>query len=447
MRSLHGRALRSGLGVVTFVVLSTAGACTPPEPEDIDLGSVSLRVWQPKVLASGQGDLLEDAERVSITAVIDGQDESLSLEDLRARGVSAHAEGSDVRLTLHTVGSALPDALGRSGEVRLEPGGGELSVTALLAPPDVEHLLSDSLPNPRAAMATCASASGRVWAVGGLFAGTLAAGSFLIDPIARKVTEGPGLPEQRAYAGCVPDESGGVYLAGGCDAAGAAVDGLVHSAGGDLSSPFVAVDPLLGAGCHTRLTRTSAGNIVALTTTRLFVYSPESDEMASSSVGARRAGLLAAFPGDERVLVSGGFSDEALTLPVAGSVVYRLEDGAVADEIALPRRFTAITADADGIVGVDGADIVRALPDGGSEVLLSGVVTAAFGPTRIAALPDGRFALLSKDGASVRVVGDGSPKTLTLDVPRPGASLHADPGGALLLLGGDVAGVSLFVVQ
>lgn len=450
-RSLEGASVEGSrrlLALAALLSLAVASACPA---DDVDLGRLEVRSWQPRVLASGEGDLLDDAERVDVTLYLDGEEEETFPlgAGLSAPDRAAAPDGSTVRVRLSTVGDTLPDALARSGPARLDPGGGDVVVTALLAPPDVEHMLEASLPDARSAMATCASTSGRVWAVGGLLGGAVASGSFLVDPLARAVGEGPAFAEQRAHAACVADESGGVYLAGGCTEAGVAVGGLVHSEGGDLGSPFVDVDPLPGAGCHTRLARLDDGRLVALTGDELVLYSPQDEEAVARGIPTRRAALLQALPGDDvRVLVSGGFRDEQLSLPVTGGVIYLIEGDVIVDNIPLSRSFAAATTDADGaVIVVEGQHIGRLAPDGSLDHLYEGVVPGGFSPTQIAPLHDGRFALLSGDGASVLIVGGDGNKTVPLAVARPGARLLADAGGALLILGGGAAGISAIVVE
>lgn len=431
----------------SFVLMGTLGlaAC----PADVELGTLRVRAWQPTVLATGEGDLLEDASEVEVVLRVDGVEQTLSLDDdLRAQELPAAGDGSSVQVTLRTVGDALPNALGRSGVTRLEPGNEAVTLTVLLAPPDAEHRLASTLPDARTGMAVCSAPSGRAWAVGGLLGGTLAGGSFLVDPTARAVTEGPALGELRAFAACVSDGALGVYLAGGCDESGVAVSGLVYSAAGDLSSSFEPVEDLPGAGCHTRLTRLDDGRLVALTSTHLVVYAPGADDVTAFPIPSRVGGGLVAFPGEgARVLVSGGFTDTSLTTPVAGSVLYTLGDDTVTDEVTLPRAFAAVTQDERGVVVVDGAHVSLVDAEGTVAPLHESAVPPGFSAASLVSLRDGRYALVRVDGSSVLVVGGSQSRSLPLAPPRPAAGVLSDAGGALLIFGGDVAGISTLVVE
>lgn len=431
-------ALCAGAAVVV------SAACTPEAP-DVDLGKLKLAVWQPEALASGDGDLLDDAERVSVTLVVDGEAQEVTLDGgLAARDREAAAGGSDVEATLRTTGTTLPDALARSGPVQLRPDGGEVTVTALLAPPDVAHALSSSLPNGRTGMAVCASPDGRVWAIGGLLGASLASGSFVLDHAEREVREGPALGQLRAFAACVADDDGGVYLAGGCTADGTPVTSLAYSETGELGSGFVQQGTLAGAGCHTRLTRTDAGTLVALTRTHLHRI-PADGSAPSSRVlpGPRVAAVLAAFPGDERVLVSGGFTDDTLTTPALGSLIFDVANGG--EPTPLTPAFTAATVDGDALVVVQDRTVSRLSPSGELETVHTTALPFGFVPRHMAPLHDGRYALLDPDNTALRVVGAGAP----LSIPLPAAREHllSDPGGALLLFGGGAAGISLVVVE
>lgn len=439
----HSRAHALRVGLASALVVAGASGC-PKEPEIVDLGKLRLALWQPEALASGDGDLLDDAARVDVTLVVDGQERDVSLDGLSADALEAAADGAEVRAIVRTTGNTLPDALARSPKARLEPEGGDLTFTAILAPPGVSHALSVALPPARTAMAVCSSTSGRTWAISGLRAGTnVQGGSFVIDLEGREVREGPEVPSPRAFAACAADEEGGVYLAGGCDANGTEESTLVHSATGELGSPFGSAHTLPGAGCDTRLVRTSAGTLVAVTSTHIH-YLREGDAGFTSKPlpMARYAPVVIALPGErERVLIGAGYADSTKNQALASSLLYDLETGPVQISAAP----LAATREGDDVILVDRTRIARLLDDGALEVIYNLSLPSNFVPRQIAPLHDGRYALLDPERDTLRIAGQGPMQTVAL----PGMREHliSDAGGALYLLGGDTPGVTVIVVE
>ena len=103
----------------------------------------------------------------------------------------------------------------------------------------------------------------------------------------------------------------------------------------------------------------------------------------------------------------------------------------------------------EGVALFDGDEILNIEIDSQSEVLLSGVRQSLgdnFAPTQMAALPNRTFAFLSESGAQIAFLNEGGLQNVTVSPPRPGAYLFTDRGGALVLVGGGVAGAQVLVL-
>lgn len=433
------------VALVAFAAVTLSGCL---EAEVIDLEDLRVLLWQPEALAVGSGDLFEDALRVDLTLFVDGEKQDFSLADGQLKVArDGAAEGSDVRVVIETVGETLPDAIARTGTETLVPGGAARDVIAVLAPPSALHQLTVTVPEPRDDVAACKAPDGRVWIVGGTNGAALASGSWLIDPKARALVEGPGLPRARRSADCAWDGADGLFLLGGCDASGVGSYALEHSASGRAGSAFASVgDTADAAGCGARLRRTPQGDLFLLYGDRAQVLSADGTSALTppeALPAARHHARVLALPGDDvDVLIAGGFSAPAGGTPVAGAVRATVSGsllsvtpltglgGAVFDEGGAPYALLN-----GAVVAID-ESASPASVDG--VATLSGVAVSSF-----AALGEDHFAALAEDGSEIHLLSKAGTLRVPVAPPRPGARLFADPGGALLVVGGGVAGVGV----
>lgn len=432
---------RSAIGLGLLCV--GLGAC------DADLEDLRVLVWQPAQLASGSGDVLDDAAALTVHLSVDGVPQSFSLQEGRSvTGRLAAPTGSEVQVVLTTRGTSLADAFGRSGLVRLEPGDGAVEVTVVLAPTAGIHRLSDGLPDARDGLASCGAPDGRVWLVGGNRGGGLVAGSFVIDPRARDVLEGPGLAADRTRASCVWDGARGVYLLGGCALDGTPAGGLLHAPTGELGEAFTERAVLAEAGCGSRLVRTASGVVFACTGDRLVRFAPSTSEETPLPLATARFSARAAAVG-ESVLLAGGFTDDASSTPVANLTLVRTGPDGIDDEVELSFEVSALgDSDSAGVLAVIGDDVVRIQADGGRDIVANSVVPAAFNPAAVSAAGESGAAVLAGDGSELLVVDSaGLDRLIPVSPARPGGALHADPGGAVRIVGGGQPGVHVIVVD
>jgi len=416
---------------------------------DTDLEDLRVLVWQPEALANGAGDLLDDAVTLSVLLTVDGEPQSFSLQEGRSvTGRLAAPAGSDVSVVLSTRGADLPAAFGRSGLVHLSPGEGAVDVSLLLAPPTGVHLLSGSRPDARVGLASCSAPDGRVWLTAGSRGGGLVPGSFVIDPLARDVVEGPGLAADRTRASCIWDGANGVYLLGGCALDGTAAGGLLHAPTGSVDQPFVLRAAIPDAGCGAQLVRTASGMLLAFTGDRLVRFSASDDTTTDFPLQTARYFAQAVAVG-ESVLLAGGFTDESAAVAVPSASLVRVGAGGVTDETSLPFDVDVLgTTDSRGVIAVVGVNIVHVRDDGSRQSFAGGVIPAGFVPAAVARAGLGGAAVLSAAGDELLVVDSaGVTSRLVVDPARPGGALHADPGGAVRIVGGGEAGVHAVVVE
>lgn len=418
--------MRVTRALALVVVPGAAGvACAPPVK---DLGEVELLLWQP---ADVDEELLA-ADEVVVTAVVDGAAQTRSfvdgaavvLDDLRTAPT-----GGTLEIVVDTNG---PDALARSGTVRVDGAPSPLIVPAVLAPPGEARRLVDDPADGRLDAAICGAPDGTVHVVGGAYsAGAPAQGAFVVDAVARGVrgAEGPGAA--RVGAACVADEDD-VVLFGGCDADGAPQGTMFRS--GDRGATWAPVVEVDGAtACGAAIARVAADAYVVVAGARAAVVEG-GEVVARATLDPPRDGATIEVVATDplRVVVTGG-ADGALLLTRDGAA---LAAGALSPAPIL----------VDGDVAVIGGEVVR-LDGVGAARASIGPVPGAFAPARIAALPDGRAALLDDAGSRIAVVGDGA-AVVALDAhgPRPGARLLVDRGGAIRLVGGAGAEGVLVVV-
>jgi hypothetical protein len=430
-------ALAAALGVLGALGCADAG-----------LGTLELRAWQPENIVGVDGRLLDDAERVEVHLEVDGEVSVFALDDdLHASALPAGEPSSALAVELRTTGGAFPDAIARSGRrVLPEDGSGDV-VAAVLAPPGVVHGLSDDLPDARDEPAVCAAPDGRLWVVGGERAGALVPGSFVVTPDERAVVEGPGLVANRSGGSCAWTDAG-LWLFGGCDAAGALVDGLWWSTAGTVSTPFAEVQDFAGVSattCHGRLVPLPDGRLF-LVDGQASLYDPSSNTVTGIELSPPRYGAQVVAFADEpaAVVVAGGFSDATLETPL-DDVVLLVDDGEGLVVTATLLESRVISPSPAGPVALQADEVVRLARDGS---LLRVAVDATADATALAPLGPASYALLRPDGAGFDVVTeDSAPLSIPLETARPGASLSADPGGALRLAGGGVRGISVLVGQ
>lgn len=430
------------------IVLAAAGC-------DVALQDLRVLVWQPEQLAEGAGDLLADASTLRVSLTVDGEEQSFSLTDGRSvEGRVGAPEGSSVVVGMRSVGSALPDAVGRSGLVELAPGEGAVDAPLVLAPPERTHALSVTVPDAREGVAACGDEDGRAWMAGGNVGANTPPGSFVADPFARTVGEGPALLPGRTRASCVADGGGGVYLLGGCAVDGTPAGELLHAEGGAGGS-FEPVLDVGAAGCDARLLRTAGGALIAFQGDRVQWIDPaDPTSSAPVSVSPARFGATAVLvgPGEENaahVLLVGGFNDAARTTPTPGASLVRVRANTDATVTSFSPVPTCVGAGRDGaaLAVVDG-DVVELAPEGFPTVLVANVATGDADAAAVAPIGATAYAVLSADGATLRIARPGEELDfVSVSPPRPGAALLSDPGGALRLAGGGVAGVAVVVVE
>ena len=416
-----------------LLVVVAVAACAPPPK---DLGDVALHLWRPVAL---DVDPLADADEIVLGVVIDGErvertfagGDEIALDDLRTA-----PSGGVVSVDVVT---SSPDTVARSGPFVVDSTPGHV-VGAVLAPVATALLLAAAPGAPRDRAAVCGARDGRVFVVGGAYAGatTPAPGSHVVDPIERLVRDEAGV-DDGVGAACTVDEDGVVHVFGGCDADGVPHGRLSRSTDGVAYEEAVDVD---GAGaCGASIASAGAraagalvvvaGDLVAVVVEhRVIARSVLPDSRDGASVGVLSADPL-------RVVVAGGVDDAGIA--VAGSVVVTLDGGGESLTTAAGPDVSVV----DGTVAVRGDEVVQLLADGAVGATL-GVVADGLEAVRVVALPDGRAAVLDAAGALLDVVDDGAPP-IAIDPPRPGAAIIPDRGGAIRIIGGGEAGVVVVV--
>ena len=411
---------------------------------DATLSDVVLNVWETDAFlddASSARLLVSEGDLTEVRELNEG----VALE-----GFSAAASEGKVELTIETQGSRLANAVGRSGLLELNQEDETIVASLVLAEAGTLVELSEVPSDARRDIAACQSADGRVHIISGISGEVISRSNFVLDFNARMPVSGPELNVGRRSASCTDDGKGGILLFGGCDEADLPLGGLFRSLDGTLDAPFESIEALPDAGCGVGSV-TVVGSGVTFLNFGDRIQTFENDEVFSPSFTLPNERFFAQMVpfdfenGVSRILVAGGkrangeLVEDAFTLVFDGSNFFT--GPSMNGRLAVRWQ--------NGVALFDGDQVLNIGANDQSEVILSGLredLGQNFGPTQMAALPNNTFAFLSQSGSQIAILNDEGLQSVSLSPPRAGAYLFTDRGGALVVVGGGVAGVQVLVL-
>jgi hypothetical protein len=418
--------MRRSVALLSLVAL---GACTP---EPVDLGELSLELWQ--VPGPGQTPFLDEAEEVVVDVTIENTTSTHAVnDDGLTEAIEAAPEGASVRLVLRASGP-FGEATAWPAPFEVAPGGDTVTRRAVLALPGLTTL-SDAAPDARQRAAACGDGEGAALFVGGSEGAALAFGSFLLDPVDESVGEGPGLLDRRTGASCVV-RGESAWLLGGCDVDGTPRATLERS---DLrGGPFEAAgDPVpASTGCGAALAVTADGFalLAGAVLERRDADGRVVDEVALPV--AHYGGSIAEHPAGG-VVVAGGYEDPEQIASVSAGHWWRTT-GEV-ETLAGLGTGALLSPGHDELLAItDDGRLVTLTTEGGiDERFTSDVVALTAPPAALAPSASGGAWVLTGAGDEVVELSTRSGRrALSLTPPRPGGQLVAGPGGSTWLGGG-----------
>lgn len=415
--------------------------CTGGAAEDVDLGSLVVKLWTPE-----DDDYLDDATEIAVTTLIDGVGQERTFatkEDIALDDIAAAPEGARVSVVIETTGSALPDARARTESVELTPDGGVQETTALFAARDVARRFTTTLPDARDDPAVCAHDDGTILVTGGARGGALVAGSVVFDPRARALTPGPALSLPAAGSACVILDDGRVLLLGGADETGAGNVTLYIAPSVRETTAFSESAVSFAAskrGYGVAMAR--HGDDVWFLYDDVVERRPIEDltDVARETLPvAHLFGSLAVD--DASAIVVGGFADVDRTTPSDGASLVSAAGGVA----SIASLAGAQVASRDGQIFALTDDVVTRLTAPGyvlsAGTTIRAVDASARSRTRGAfiALGDDRVAFLDEAGGTVALVNESAARDVTLPQSHAGGAIVRGLSSGVFVVGG-VAG-------
>jgi|GEM_PF-1931323 len=398
---------------------STLGACTP---EPVNLGRITLNLWQPV----DEGTLLSEASESTLRVDVDGDVVERSFVDGVVPFFDDHElnrlQGGDVSIDIwaeHDVGA---NARARVGPFAFE---GDTEVAGVLARERSVQRLSDDI-GPHDGVAACSDGVD-VFFAGGEAAGAVSDEVRILDANVEGVTTRSGGSARRRDGDCVVWDDR-TFVVGGCTASGIDVDSIEQVAS---NSPMADV-AIGGAGCGTRALVID-DQLVVSTGEEVVLFDASFTEVRRWSLTQTRYNAQLSSNG-EVLFVAGGVDDLANATPLSTTSLVTL--GATSAPMERNGRWYATP---DGSVEVDDDGSV-----GTSREFSSGDVDALLPLTS-----DDRWVALSADGSalllSTTASGAGTARTLPLPQPRPGGRLLQGPHHEVYIVGGGEPGLDVFV--
>jgi len=423
--------------VLAAACAPTVVACTGGAVDDVDLGSLVVKLWTPE-----GDDYLDDAAEIAVTTLVDGEGDVrtfASKDDVSLEAIEAAPDGSTVSVVVETDGSSLPDARARTDDVVLSPDGGAQETTALFAARDVARRFSSALPDARDDPAVCARDDGTLLVTGGARAGALVAGSVVFDPRARALAPGPALSLPAAGAACVILDDDRVLLIGGADETGAGNATLYVAPSVRETTAFAESAVVLATG------KRGFGAAMAVHGDDLWLLYDDVVERRSvadltdlNRGTLPNAHLFGSLAVDDAVaIVVGGFTDVARTSP-SDSASLVSSSGGVAALASLAGAHVAsrggqiFALTDDAVTRLVGPDYVLS---GGTRVRSLDASTRSRARGAFLALGADRAAFLDDAGAALTLVSSSAARDVALPTAHVGGALLRGLSGGVFVVG------------